>query len=362
MNCQAVRQLFSTHLDGRLSPAEVEVLDAHLTGCAACVTELELARELCAALRENVVPVAPPPPGFARGVTVAIEERRRGRGWLAGAAGLVAGWRHGLVAAAAGLLIAAAALGYGAQQWLGQAPLVAQDDPPGASGLDVVSTPGTGPVEPGAGKTTGGSPGLGGVSGDNGQASDSGTGSDTGTGEGTDTGTAASPGETRPDREPGSTQVAGVPNVEQKVFLNKQRSIESTLLKVDVENLVRARDEAILLAGEVGASVSVQQVLDGGAPVEVLQFRMDSTQADAFIERLGALDRVVHQEHNSQDITERFATTLEKYRALVAKREQTADPDERAALDERIVSLEQKLSEWDQGAERYVVTLLLQQN
>jgi anti-sigma factor RsiW len=389
MNCQVARQLFSTHLDGELSPAEVKALDAHLAGCTACVTELELAQELCAALREGVMPVAAPP-GFARSVTAAIE-KRRDRGWLAGpgravagwrhglwlavgrvttssasgSSGLVAGWRHGLAAAAACLLIAAVALGYGAQQWLGQTPLVAQDDPPSASGLDVVAPPGTEPVEPvgpGVNETSDGKPSPGGVSGDSSQAPDSGadTGADTGSGAGTDTGTATGPGKTRPDREPGSTQVAGVPDVEQKVFLNKQRSIGNTLLEVDVDDLVRAQNEVFLLAGEIGATVvSAQRVLDGDAPAEALRFQVDSAQVEAFTERLGGLGRVVHREDNSRDITERFATTLENYRTLVAERERATDPDERTALDKKIAPLEQDLAEWDQEAGQYPVTLIL---
>ena len=78
MNCPEVRQLCAAYLDGELTPAEAAALDAHLAKCESCAAELELEREVAAALREGAVSLAAPE-GFARSVTAALAARQRGR-------------------------------------------------------------------------------------------------------------------------------------------------------------------------------------------------------------------------------------------------------------------------------------------
>lgn len=349
MKCLEARQLFSAYLDGEMSPAEADVLRVHLAGCPACAADLELERETCAVLRENITPPAAPS-GFARGVTAALEqERRQGR-----LAGWVAGWRPAVAAVAASLLITVTALGYGTQQWLNRAFVVAQEPTgeigevlpgPGAEGT-IAEAPAAEADDPGAAVPGGGETGE--VTG--------GVGSAPGTGE------AITPAGTRPGPETGKTQVAAVPDLEPKVFLNKPRSISSTLLKVKVDDPRQARNKAVGMAGNLGVGYQAQTVQNDSAPVEVLRFDLDSGQVDGFAAGLGGLGRVLDQQRNQWDITEQFARTLEQYQALLAQRQQVTSPEERAALEVRIRSLEQQLSEWDQDAERHILVLMLQQN
>ncbi|ACA60613.1 zf-HC2 domain-containing protein [Candidatus Desulforudis audaxviator] len=356
MKCLEARQLFSAHLDGELAPAEGELLRAHLAECGACAADFELERAVSLVLRESAVadpltrqsgyPRVPrAPEGFARGVTAAIEKRRRGR-----AVGWFGGWRPALAAAAASLLIAAGALGYGAQQWLARGPVIAQHDLPGAVGEvtapagDVPAAPVT--ESPGGTGQGGETPGV------------APAGERAGPGQAPVTKPDAAP-ETRPDREPGRTQVAVAP-VEQKVFLNKPRSIESTLIKLNVDHPAQVRNQALLVAGDAGAALQSQAAQSG--TVEVLRFYVDPGKAEQFTNRLADLGRVADRQSDSRDITRQFASTLEQYQELLAQRPRVTDPGELATLDERIASLERWLTEHDREAEEHVVVLVLQQN
>jgi hypothetical protein len=348
-----------------MSPAEADVLRVHLAGCPACAADLELEREVCAVLRESVIAdpltrqsgyprVLQAPEGFARGVMDALEHEGRRPGRLAG---WVAGWRPAMAAVAASLLITVTALGYGAQQWLNRAFLVAQE--PTGEITEVVPGPGSEGTTPGAPVPQAVDPDVpvpG--AGEPGGAA----GGDGGSNPVTGTGGAAKPEGTRPAPEPGKTQIATVPDLEPKVFLNKPRSISSTLLKVKVDDPRQAREKAVGMAGNLGVGYQAQTVQNHSTPVEVLRFDLESGQVDGFAAGLGGLGRVLDQQRNQWDITEQFARTLEQYQALLAQRQQAAGPEERAALDVRIRSLEQQLSEWDQDAERHILVLMLQQN
>jgi hypothetical protein len=278
-----------------------------------------------------------------------------------------------LAAAAAFLFIAAGALGYGAQQWL-ERGLVIAHDPPGVAGKENVPQPGPGatgtgtqiqaPVQvPGAGaepETPGSGAGHTGKQAEPGQVPGA-TGAPGGTPVGGSNDAGRAPGGAgAPAPEPGRTQVAVAP-VEQKVFLNKPRIMESTLINLDVDNLVRARDTALLLSGDVGASSWPQVAQTNGAPVEVLRFNVDPAQAGFFVNKLTGLGRVSERRSDTRDITGEFAQALEQYRALLAQRPRVTDPGEAATLDGRIASLEWQLTEWDREAGQHVVVLVLQQ-
>jgi len=82
--------ILAEYVDGALPPAERAGVEAHLSECASCRGEVELAREAVAALR--IVPELPAPFGVAKR---AVRDVRRGRGgrlaWqLAGAAAAAA--------------------------------------------------------------------------------------------------------------------------------------------------------------------------------------------------------------------------------------------------------------------------------
>lgn len=396
----------------------------HLAQCGACAADFGLERAVSCALRESAAEATDPltgalraPEGFARSVAAAIEaraieERRRGfrlRGYLLGipapwgtrhgrppgapgdtrgyprgapdllggsasagrvgpgrrVSGWLAGWRPALAGAAAALLIAAGALGYGAQQWL-ERGLVIAHDPPGVAGKPTEQQPGPGPTgtespTPGGGaepETPGSGAGHTGKQAEPGQVPGA-TGAPGGTPVGGSNDAGRAPGGAGAPA-PGPTQVAVAP-VEPKVFLNKPRIMESTLIKLDVDDLVRARDTALLLSGDVGASCWPQVAQTNGAPVEVLRFNVDPAQAGFFVNKLIGLGQVSERRSDTRDITAEFAERLEQYRGLLAQRPRVTDPGEAATLDGRIASLEWQLTEWDREAGQHVVVLVLQQ-
>ncbi len=61
--CEGVRPLLSPYIDGRVAPAEAELIEAHVAGCDACRAELSQLRSLVQALR--ALPQVAAPRSFA---------------------------------------------------------------------------------------------------------------------------------------------------------------------------------------------------------------------------------------------------------------------------------------------------------
>ncbi len=62
MNCQIYRELFTSYLDGELSPVQRQKLEEHLKACQDCALLLSLSSELAGALRN--IPELEPPAGL----------------------------------------------------------------------------------------------------------------------------------------------------------------------------------------------------------------------------------------------------------------------------------------------------------
>lgn len=358
MKCLDARQLFPAHLDGELAPNEALAFEAHLAACTACAGEWRLEQALGTALRESVEPVAAPA-DFAQGVLAAIGAQRGVQPTESG--GLFAGWRRGLAAAAALAVISTASLGYASLHLFNRLGPAVVQKPPEVNEPLPPTTPEPGmPVAP-QGEPSGGAdaPDVG-----ESNAPDTGAGSTSNVApapnSGANTGKTTVTPPPRPERT-NNTQIAAVPDREPAVFLNKPRSIESTLLNLKVNNVVQAREQAIRVAGEMGAGIYVQDVPSGGAQVEVLEINVDPAQAGTFTSRLASLGQVVHRQDDRMDITRQFEETLEDYQALIARRNRESNPQELAVLENLIASKEQQLLKWDRDAERYTVMLVLQQ-
>ncbi len=56
MTCDSISSLIPLYYYGELTPGEEEILETHLTGCSACVVELEKQRKLAAALDYRAAP------------------------------------------------------------------------------------------------------------------------------------------------------------------------------------------------------------------------------------------------------------------------------------------------------------------
>lgn len=57
--CEWVQERIDAYLDGDLSPAETAIADLHLTRCAACADELQLARQVAGSLRALPAQICP---------------------------------------------------------------------------------------------------------------------------------------------------------------------------------------------------------------------------------------------------------------------------------------------------------------
>ncbi|MDQ0285059.1 hypothetical protein J2Z49_000149 [Desulfofundulus luciae] len=149
-------------------------------------------------------------------------------------------------------------------------------------------------------------------------------------------------------------------SIEPRVFLNQTRTIESTLLKVQVADLQAAKKTLLAAAGDSSCQSFGRQRVDGHT-VEILRFVVPVEQAGPFTATASGLGRVMDRQQQSQDISQQFASTLDRYQALIAKRNQMTEEADIAALDREIKSLEQQLAAWDQEAGRQVVVVWLQE-
>ncbi len=148
--------------------------------------------------------------------------------------------------------------------------------------------------------------------------------------------------------------------IEPRVFLNQTRTIESTLLKVQVSDLQAAKKTLLAAAGGSSYQSFGRQRVDGHT-VEILRFVVPVERATSFTATASGLGRVMDRQQQSQDISQQFASTLDRYQTLIAKRNQTTDGAEADALDQQIKSLEQQLAAWDQEAGQQVVVVWLQE-
>lgn len=336
MDCRQARQLYSLWLDGVLPSREAAALHSHLSGCGACLRELEDWETLRLLVQELGVTTVSAPPGFA----AAVMERVRCLPVVTpgGARGRLAGvpWRQ----AAAGLAAAALlALGWNAvtpgpsQPPLELAEHRAQEvspskAPAGASETEDIASP-TSPAtaDPGA------------------------------------AGTDSAPRTTTPANSgtaPTAVKVAEAP-LSPVAFLSKERIIRSTMLRLEVDNLSRAQAEAENLGSRFGAEaeVAVRQE-QGEQGYVILRFVVDEDDAATFIQSAAGQGRELDRQEDAVDVTGRFAAAVEQYEQLVAQLNGPLSLQEKEGMRRDIAALEQQLTQWDSEAGRHVVILWLQ--
>jgi len=355
-----VKNLFSPWLDGELNPVEAGEFQRHVAGCASCRAELSEWREISGIMR-GMSEVVAAPQGFAGSVQARLSDVRPQR-----FPAFSAGWRRGLAATAALLIVASASLAltarllplqqvpFPALVWQNHSGVLTESDPvPGASVTEKGTVSPAGGEEPegtaSGGEAGAGDPGTVGTAPDaGGAASDSPVSS------------AGQPGAggQKPPQQVATTALPGSP-AEPKAFLNKERRITSTLLKIAVGDLPAATEEAMALAGKAGAehqALAVQNA--GGRQIKIVRFT--APKDSGLLARLTELGTVIDKQSEVQDVTARFTATLEKYRELLAQQDSAGDSRQQADLRARTALLEQQLSAWDQEAGRQVITLWLE--
>lgn len=368
MKCRKVKNLFSPWLDGELKPVEAGEFQQHIAGCASCRAELAAWQEISGVMR-GMARSMTAPAGFTGSVRARLADVRPRRFSVPSA-----GWRKGFAAAAALLVVASASIGLAC----GLLPLtrgtVALNAGKNSPGVSVPAAPVPGSREPREGFTPpAGEEKPGELSPDRGTSPEM-TEAIPGPAETTPETTekvretketAASPPAGQPEVkkpvEPRQVATATVPGrpAEPKAFLDKERKITSTLLKVAVGDLPAATEEALALAGKAGAEYQALAVQSAGdRQIKIIRFT--APKDNELPARLAGLGTVLDRQSEVQDVTGRFTATLEKYRELLAQRDSAGNGRQQEELRARATALEQQLNAWDREAEKQVITLWLE--
>jgi hypothetical protein len=162
-----------------------------------------------------------------------------------------------------------------------------------------------------------------------------------------------------------TTLVASAPvangSLSAPVFLNKERFIITTMLKVKVSESAPALEQAYLKASGAQAQIQNlgQQVNENGR-YTALKITVAKSAADSLISELSSLGTVSSQEVNKEDITIRYTETLSQYQTLVTQRATLQDASQKALLDQKIATLEIELQDWEQKAKQETIVLWLE--
>jgi hypothetical protein len=160
---------------------------------------------------------------------------------------------------------------------------------------------------------------------------------------------------------PSSMRIAQADVKEPIVFLNRERTITSTLLQMEVDNLIVARNTAQTASNKAGAKYKVFNLPPAGDSQRIImRFTVPSTKIDSFMTALMGLGEVIDQQNEDQNITARFADTLEQYRNLTAQLNETKDSQLQTQIKNQIKSLEQQLLIWDEEAQERIIMLSLE--
>lgn len=162
---------------------------------------------------------------------------------------------------------------------------------------------------------------------------------------------------------PDSIAIANVDptNVSPMVFLNIPRTISSHLLRLEVEDLALVQKQAEASAKGAGAKCQVFSIQSNGENQRViLRITVDSNKANALINSLTKQGNLIESQEDNQDITQKFADTLEQYRTLAAQINDNTDGKQRASQNSQLKALEQQLTAWDEEAEKQIVMLTLE--
>ncbi len=331
MDCRKFEQLISPFLDGELGPVEAGAVRSHLSVCAACQQEYEDLLHLSVSLKQMGDILMPAPIGFKDTLMQRISEEKvitpvKTSRWFNRS------WRQAAAGAAAALLLifGAASLNISPVFQLAEKnPII--ESQPGVSSPGVVTPTNNGsPAQPGV--VTPGQP----------------------------------EGITPEVTKDGTTQLAASDPVANSlrsapVFLNKERAIITTMLKVDVNGSNSALEKALALADNAHAKTqNLGQSVNENGSYTALKITVAKSSASNLISELSSLGTVSSKEVDKNDISARYTETLSQYQTLVTQRATLQDASQKAQLDQRIETLENQLQDWEQKAEQETIVLWLE--
>jgi anti-sigma factor RsiW len=332
MDCRKIEQLLSPFLDGELAPGEAGAVRSHLSACADCQQEYEGLLQLSVAFTHMIKALIPAPSGFKDSVLGLINEEKvvtplKTSHWYN------KNWKQLVAGAAAAVLLIFGVVSMNAGpmvQLADKTPIV--ESQPGASNPGVVTpTSNSIPTQSGAVPSV------------------------------------QSDGITPAVKEDGASSLVAVADPaanslrSDPVFLNKERSIITTMLKVKVVDSSSALEQALKIAGDMQAQTQNlgQQVNENGS-YTALKITVAKSAANSLISELSSLGTVSSQEVDKTDISTQYSETLSQYQILVTQRATLEDVSQKAQLDQRIEALQNELQDWEQKAEQETIVLWLE--
>jgi hypothetical protein len=333
MDCRKIEQLISPFLDGELTPAEALVVKSHLTACAVCHQEYEELAQLSSAMAHIGPVLMTAPAGFKDTVMLRITEEKvlvpvKKSAWY------MQSWRQVVASAAAAVLLifGAVSMNTGSIMQLAKTPVV-EYQPSTSNSVVVNPTNNMTPSPPDTAITP--SAGI---------------------------EEPTSPIVTKDSTTPVVLPITVASNVPSApVFLIKERTINTTLLKIKIGDSALAEEKVLQIARDVQAltqNLGVQ-VNEGGS-YTAIKITVAKASANTLMNKLSSLGTVVSQELDKQDISTRYAETLSQYQTLVTQRATLQDLSQKVQLDQRIETLQNELTDWEQKAEQETIVLWLE--
>lgn len=322
--------MFSPGLDSELGHEEELKLQEHLEGCPGCRAEWSEWQSLAQTLRSFRGQELAAPSGFSSAVMLRIESEQKTPPaiyWRR--------WKQAAAAVAAALLLAAGSMAI--------RPDVVQH---------IAWNPGTQVVE-----NNGGPVGLANDNiGDKSPAEKPGA---AGT-EAADVEKAADPpmkiAETT-DKSPDAIHSASFE------LTSRDRSVYSTLVKINVDDARQAEARAGSLAGAYGASLqSFGQSSEGDNVYYVDTIAVNVTDAQGLIKDLRNLGILTYEEtHKVDDLNQRYSEVFEQLMSLRNQHAASQDESQKQKLDSQISKLEEQLQTWDKRSQEQTIVLWIHQ-
>jgi len=330
MDCRKIEQLMSPYLDGELVPVEAGAVRSHLSVCAACQQEYEDLVRLSVSLKHMGEVLVPAPIGFKDTLMQHINEEKvitpvKTSRWFNRS------WRQAAVGAAAAVLLIFGATSMNMSpvfQIAEKTPII--ESQPGVSNPGLVTSGNNvSPAQPGVVTPV---------------QSDG-----------------ATPVVTK---DPATPLAASAPVANSlhsaPVFLNKERAIITTMLKVKVNGSNSALENAQTLADNAQAQTqNLGQQVNADSSYTALKITVAKSSAGNLISELSSLGTVSSKEVDRNDISARYTETLSQYQTLVTQRATLQDVSQKAQLDQRIENLENQLQDWEQISEQEIIVLWL---
>ncbi|MGQ5710397.1 zf-HC2 domain-containing protein [Desulforudis sp. DRI-14] len=332
MRCAEARQLLPEWLEGEAAALVSAEVESHIASCPECRAEAALWRRIAGGLREMSTEI-PAPAGFAAGVTARLSTGRRGIlvSWSDT-------WKRAVAAAAAVTILACGSLGI-AYRLLpnltvadngGDTPKMAiiENNPGNDTVADPVTPDATSPPKP---HKQGVTPPAANPPSNSGQG-----------------------GSTVPD------DAVTPPNF---AFLSTDRKvvIHTTLVRLQVEDISSAYQQAATVAKGLNGSVEVLAVQDGAdGRRQTVAAEVPLDKADQALAKLTGLGQTLERKPDIKDVSATYNEKAVRYNSLLAEWQATGDANQKVLLEAEMNALKKQLDDLSRKAERQTIVLILE--